>query len=79
MLNILDERKFPADEVIALASRRSQGLEISFGSKRLKVKALESFDFRGIDIALMSAGGAVAGEWAPKIAASGAIVIDNSS
>src|SRR3984957_8059590 len=77
MLEILDERSFPADEVIALASRRSQGTEVSFGDRTLKVKALEHFDFSGVDICLMSAGSAVSKEWAPKIA--GAVVIDNSS
>ncbi len=79
MLDILDERGFPADEVIALASRRSQGKEVSFGDKTLKVQALEDFDFSGVDIALMSAGGAVSKEWSPKIAAKGCVVIDNSS
>src|ERR1700730_10060756 len=79
MLNILDERKFPADEVVALASRRSMGVEVSFGDKTLKVKALENYDFSDIDICLMSAGGAVSKEWSPKIAAKGAVVIDNSS
>src|SRR5579864_4213806 len=79
MLDILAERSFPADEVIALASRRSQGTEVSFGDRTLKVKALEHFDFSGVDICLMSAGSAVAKEWAPKIAAAGAVVIDNSS
>lgn len=79
MLNILAEREFPADEVVALASRRSQGKEVSFGDKTLKVKALETYDFSDTDIALMSAGGSVAEEWAPKIAAQGCVVIDNSS
>ena len=79
MLDILAERSFPADEVIALASRRSQGTEVSFGDRTLKVKALEHFDFSGVDICLMSAGGAVSKEWSPKIAAAGAVVIDNSS
>src|SRR5881397_4190969 len=79
ILNILDERKFPADEVVALASRRSMGVEVSFGDKTLKVKALENYDFSDIDICLMSAGGAVSKEWSPKIAAKGAVVIDNSS
>lgn len=79
MLDILSERGFPADEVIALASRRSQGKEISFGDRTLKVKALENFDFSDVDICLMSAGGSVAKEWAPKIAAKGCVVIDNSS
>ena len=54
MLSILDERGFPADEVVALASRRSVGQEVSFGDKTLKVKALEGFDFSDTDIALMS-------------------------
>ena len=79
MLNILAERSFPADEVVALASRRSQGTEVSFGDKILKVKALEHFDFSDVDICLMSAGSAVSKEWSPKIAAAGAVVIDNSS
>src|SRR5437764_14807637 len=69
MLNILAERRFPADEVVALASPRSQGTEISFGDKTLKCKALEHFDFSDVDICLMSAGSAVAKEWAPRIAA----------
>src|ERR1700742_2422714 len=79
MLEILDEGSFPADEVIALASRRSQGTEVSFGDKTLKVKALEHHDFSDVDICLMSAGSAVSKEWSPKIAAAGAVVIDNSS
>src|SRR6186997_483173 len=79
MLDILAERNFPADEVVALASRRSQGVECSFGDKTLKVKALDHFDFSDVDICLMSAGGAVSKEWSPKIAAQGAVVIDNSS
>jgi len=79
MLNILDEREFPADEVVAIASRRSQGTEVSFGDATLKVKALEHYDFSDVDICLMSAGGSVSKEWSPRIAAAGAIVIDNSS
>src|SRR5512144_2669267 len=79
MLNILDERKFPADEVVVLASRRSVGVEVSYGDRTLKVKALEHYDFSDIDICLMSAGSAVSKEWSPKIAAAGAVVIDNSS
>src|SRR5882672_1958895 len=79
MLDILAERNFPADEVVAIASRRSQGVECSFGDRTLKVKALEHFDFSGVDICLMSAGGSVSKEWSPKIAAQGAVVIDNSS
>ncbi|MBK5199749.1 MAG: aspartate-semialdehyde dehydrogenase, partial [Methyloceanibacter sp.] len=79
MLNILAEREFPADEVFAIASRRSMGVEVSFGDGRLKCQDLEQFDFRGVDFALMSAGSAVAKEWAPKIGAQGCVVIDNSS
>src|SRR4029077_646508 len=79
MLSILAERNFPADEVVAIASRRSQGVECSFGDKTLKVKALDHFDFSDVDICLMSAGGSVSKEWSPKIAAQGAVVIDNSS
>jgi aspartate-semialdehyde dehydrogenase len=79
MLEILAERSFPADEVVALASRRSQGVEASYGDRTLKVKALDHFDFSDVDICLMSAGSAVSKEWSPKIAAAGAVVIDNSS
>jgi aspartate-semialdehyde dehydrogenase len=79
MLNILAEREFPADEVFAIASRKSMGVEVSFGDKRLKCRDLENFDFRGIDFALMSAGSAVSKEWSPKIGAQGCVVIDNSS
>src|SRR6202166_4835726 len=79
ILAILAERTFPADEVVALASRRSLGTEVSFGDKILKIKALEHCDFSDVDICLMSAGSSVAKEWAPRIAAAGAVVIDNSS
>jgi aspartate-semialdehyde dehydrogenase len=79
MLDILAERAFPADEVVALASRRSLGTEISFGDRTLKCKALDHYDFSDVDICLMSAGSAVSKEWSPKIAAAGAVVIDNSS
>src|SRR5215472_5519284 len=79
MLGVLAERAFPASDVVALASTSSVGTEVSFGDGTLKVSALDYFDFRGTDIVLMSAGSAVAKEWAPKIAAQGAIVIDNSS
>ena len=79
MLNVLAERQFPVSEVVALASTRSIGTEISFGDKTLKVKALDYYDFKGTDICLMSAGGKISKEWSPKIAAQGCIVIDNSS
>jgi aspartate-semialdehyde dehydrogenase len=79
MLNVLIQRQFPISEVVALASTRSVGTQVSFGDGILKVKALDYYDFKGTDIALMSAGGTIAKEWAPKIAAQGCIVIDNSS
>jgi aspartate-semialdehyde dehydrogenase len=79
MLSVLSERGFPADEVVALASRRSQGTEVSYGDATLKVKALDTYDFSDTDICLMSAGGAVSKEWSPRIGAEGCIVIDNSS
>jgi aspartate-semialdehyde dehydrogenase len=79
MLNILSERKFPVSEVIPLASAKSQGQEISFGDRRLKVQNLANFDFKGVDFALMSAGSAVAKEYGEKIGATGCIVVDNSS
>jgi aspartate-semialdehyde dehydrogenase len=79
MLGILAERSFPADEVVALASPRSQGTEISFGDRILKCKTLDHYDFSDVDICLMSAGSSVSKEWSPRIAAAGAVVIDNSS
>jgi len=79
MLNVLAEREFPAGEVYAIASRRSQGTEVSFGEKTLKCHDLEKFDFSKVDFCLMSAGSAVSKEWSPRIGAKGCIVIDNSS
>jgi aspartate-semialdehyde dehydrogenase len=79
MLNILAEREFPADEVVALASRKSLGTEVSYGDKTLKTRDLDTFDFTGWDIALFSAGSGPAREYAPKAAAAGCVVIDNSS
>jgi len=79
MLSVLAERQFPVSQVVALASTRSVGTDVSFGDGVLKVKALDYFDFKDTDICLMSAGGAIAKEWAPRIAAQGPIVIDNSS
>ena len=79
MLQVLVERQFPFSEVVALASTRSVGTEVSFGDGVLKIKALDYYDFKGTDLCLMSAGSAIAKEWAPKIAATGCIVIDNSS
>ncbi|WDR04449.1 aspartate-semialdehyde dehydrogenase [Devosia rhodophyticola] len=79
VLNILAERKFPANEVIALASSRSTGRELSFGDKVLKAKNLDNFDFTGVDFAIMSAGSDISRKWAPKLGAMGIMVIDNSS
>jgi aspartate-semialdehyde dehydrogenase len=79
ILTILEERLFPADEVVALASRRSVGVEVSYGERTLKCKDLETFDFAGVDLVLMSAGSSVSKEWSPRIGAQGAVVIDNSS
>jgi aspartate-semialdehyde dehydrogenase len=79
MLSILDERAFPADQVVALASSRSVGTEVSYGDRVLKVKALEHHDFSKTDICLMSAGSAVSKDWSPRIGAQGCLVIDNSS
>jgi aspartate-semialdehyde dehydrogenase len=79
MLKVLAQRECPISEVVALASARSIGQQVSFGDHTLKAKALEYYDFKGTDIALMSAGGAIAKEWAPRIAAQGCVVIDNSS
>ena len=79
LLNILDERQFPADDVIALASSRSVGKEVSYGDKDLKVQDLATFDFKGVDIVLSSPGAKVSAEYSPKAAAAGATVIDNTS
>ena len=79
MLNILAERAFPVSEVVALASQRSVGQEVSFGDKTLKVKVLDHYDFSDTDICLMSAGGETSKLWSPKIGAQGCVVIDNSS
>ena len=80
MLQTLEERSFPSDEIIALASSKSIGKEVSYGEDRsLKVQGLDSYDFSGVDIALFSAGGAISGEFGPKVASKGAVVIDNSS
>lgn len=79
MLNILDERGFGTAEVVALASSRSVGTEVSFGDRTLKVKNLETYDFSDTDICLMSAGGSISKKWSPKIGEQGCVVIDNSS
>ncbi len=79
MLNILAERQFPASDVIALASQRSLGTEVSYGERTLKTKVLDNYDFSDTDIALFSAGGSISEKYAPKVAAAGCVVIDNSS
>ncbi|MGR3514423.1 MAG: aspartate-semialdehyde dehydrogenase [Paracoccaceae bacterium] len=79
MLNILAERQFPADEVVALASRKSLGTEVSYGDETLKTKDLDTFDFTGMDIALFAIGSGPTKEYAPKAAKAGCVVIDNSS
>ena len=79
MLNILAERQFPADEVVALASRKSLGTEVSYGDTTLKTKDLDTFDFTGWDIALFAIGSDATKIYAPKAAKSGCVVIDNSS
>ncbi len=79
MLNILAEREFTVDEIAALASRRSLGTEVSFGDKTLKTKDLDTFDFTGWDIALFAVGSEATKVYAPKAAAAGCVVIDNSS
>lgn len=79
MLNILHERAFPIDEIAALASRKSLGSEVSFGDKTLITRDLASFDFKDWDIALFAIGSQATKEFAPKAAAAGCVVIDNSS
>jgi aspartate-semialdehyde dehydrogenase len=79
MMAILEELEFPVDEIFAVASRKSIGIEVSFGEKILKCQDLEQFDFSKVDIVLMSAGGEVSKAWSEKIGAQGPVVIDNSS
>jgi len=79
MLNILDERAFPVDEIAALASRQSMGTEVSFGDRILKTRDLDTFDFAGWDIALFAIGSDATKQYAPRAAAAGCVVIDNSS
>ena len=79
MLNILAERQFPVDEVVALASRRSLGTQVSFGDKTLTTKDLDTFDFTGWDMALFAVGSDATKKYAPGAAKAGCTVIDNSS
>ena len=79
MLAVLAERRFPVGEIVALASERSAGGEVEFAGRKVRVQDLATFDPAGVDIALFSAGGSVSKEYAPRFAAAGAVVIDNSS
>ena len=79
ILNILHERAFPADEVIALASSRSQGREVMYGDKTLKCQNLDTFDFTGTTFAFSSPGAKVSARYAPRAASQGCIIIDNTS
>ncbi len=79
MLNILDEREFPIDEIALLASRRSLGTECSFGDRTLKTDDLDTFDFTGWDMALFAIGSEATAKYAPIAAKAGCVVIDNSS
>ena len=79
MLNILDEREFPVDEIAALASRRSLGTEVSFGDETIKTKDIEEFDFSGWDVALFAIGSGPTKTYGPRAAKAGCVVIDNSS
>ena len=79
MLNILDERQFPVKEIAVLASRKSLGTEVSFGDKTLTTEDLATFDFTGWDMALFAVGSTATKAFAPKAAAAGCVVIDNSS
>ena len=81
MLNVLAEREFPCDEIAAVASSRSQGTMVEYGEtgRKFKCQNIEHFDFTGWDIALFAAGSGVAKDYAPKAAAAGCVVIDNSS
>ena len=79
MLTILEERKFPADAIYALASRKSMGRQVSYGDRTLKCLNADGFDFSTVDLVLASAGSDVSKQFAPKITAAGAILVDNSS
>ncbi|WP_395683734.1 aspartate-semialdehyde dehydrogenase [Dokdonella sp.] len=79
LLSILKEREFPLGELVPLASERSAGGKVNFGDREITVRDLASYDFNGIDIAFFSAGGSVSRVHAPRAAAAGAVVIDNTS
>jgi len=79
MLSILAERKFPVGKVYALASERSVGKRVEFGNTMLTIENLADFDFTKVQIGLFSAGGGISADFAPKAAAAGCVVIDNTS
>jgi len=79
MLNILEELDFPVDKMHAVASRKSKGVEVSWGDRTIKCEDIELFDFSTVDLVLMSAGGDASRLWSEKIGKAGPIVIDNSS
>ena len=79
MLNILEELEFPVDEMHAVASRKSKGMDVAWGDRTIKCQDIDGFDFSKMDIVLMSAGGDVSRQWSEKIGKAGPIVIDNSS
>ncbi len=79
MMNIIEEVNFPVDKIHAIASRKSIGIEVSFGAQILKCEDIETFDFSTVDVVLMSVSGSFSKIWSPKIGAAGPIVIDNSS
>ncbi|MBU1385418.1 MAG: aspartate-semialdehyde dehydrogenase [Alphaproteobacteria bacterium] len=79
MLNILEELEFPVDEMHAVASRKSKGMDVAWGDRTIKCQDIDGFDFSKVDIVLMSAGGDVSRAWSEKIGKAGPIVIDNSS
>lgn len=79
LLNILHERNFPADEVVALASARSAGKDVYFGDTAIKVQDMAKFDFKGVDIVLSSPGAKISAQYSPVAAKAGAVVIDNTS
>ena len=78
MLNILEEVQFPIDKIHAIASRKSIGVEVSFGEKIIKCQDVEQFDFSTVDVVLMSVSGSFSKEWSPKIGASRPMELDNS-
>src|SRR5690606_25589816 len=79
MLNILEELEFPVDEMHAVASRKSKGMDVAWGDRTVKCQDIEGFDFATVDLVLMSAGGEVSRQWSERIGKAGPMVIDNSS